>query len=222
MSLSNWTQYLLGTPTVEIDFPTPITDAGSLHIACAANQKALLLSQAYTLGLTKGRMRSLFRIDTVTGPDTYRCGFTLFHSAADILLSGYAYLYGIAMRTSTSLTKAFFDICTTGLDTGRTRYFDGPSFSRVNGVTIIALEVEWAYEPTLLNGTRFILREGHGTLTDFSNLVTIATVELYPGMGIANAPFLPTSTAEGLYLSGGTTSTLVDIRIDDTKIVLLT
>ena len=220
MSLTQWTQYVSGTPTVEINFVTPIADAGSLRIACSSGQKALLLSTLYTLGLTKGRMRSLFRVDDVTGPDTYRYGFTLFQSIAGIIGTGYAYLFGIEVQSSMTMNTPFFDICTTGLDEGRTRYFTGSTFTRINGTTIVALEVEWAYEPTVLGGTRFILRKGHGTLTDFSNLVDIGTVELYPGQGVT--PFLSTSAAEGIYSTGATTSTIVDVRVDSTKIIKLT
>ena len=220
MSLGNWTQYLVGTPTVEINLTTPIVDAGSLHLAFDSGEKALLVSTLYTLGLTKGRMRSLFRVDTVTGLDLYRYGFTLFQSTTNITSTGFAYLFGVEIQASTLVNTPFFDICTTGLDAGRTRYFTGTNFSRTNGVTIVALEVEWAYEPVLLNGTRFIFREGHGTLTNFSNLVEIGRLQLFPGTG-TNPAFLSTSAAEGIYCTGGSSSTLVDINVDKTLIVQL-
>lgn len=221
MGLGDWTQYISGTPTIAINTTTPIIDAGSLRIACDAGEKALLVSNTYALGLVKGRMRSLFRVDNIVGGDPYRYGFTLFQTAANITTTGSAYLFGIESNSSTSANKAFFDTCTTGLDSGRTRFFEGTNFSRTNGVTIIALEIEWSYESVLLAGSRFIFREGHGTLTDFSNLVEIGRLHLYPGVGPTNPPFLLTSAGEGVWATGST-ATIVDIAVDRTTVVQLT
>ncbi len=223
MSLSDWTQFVSGSPTIETSFSTPILDAGSLHISCLNAEKVLLLNTTvYTPGLLKGRMQSLFRVEDVTGADTYRYGFTLFQSAADITSSGSTYLCGIEVEQSTLLNTPFFDVCETNLDEGRTRYFTGTPFTRIEGTTIVALEVEWVYEPIVLGGTRFIFRKGHGTLTDFSNLATIATLELYPG---APVDLLTSSFGEGLFVgmgTGGDSLTFLDLTIDRTTIVSLT
>ena len=223
MALGNWTQYLVGSPTVEINTITPIYSIGSLRMSLLAQEKVLLVSNTYTLGLTKGVIQSLFRVDGAEGTDPLRYGFTFFQSATDILASGSCYMYGIEITdpfNSDMLSTPFFDICIAGLDEGRHRYFSGTSFSSVDGYTIIALEVEWAYEPVLLGGTRFIFREGHGTLTDFSNLSDIGTVELYPGMGVSNPPLLTTSAAEGIFSSGQSfdSSTFMDVNVDLTEI----
>lgn len=223
MSLNDWTQFVSGSSTIETDFDTPILGTGSLRVSCIDTEKALLLNTTlYTPGLLKGRMRSLFRLDDVTGSNTYRYGFTLFQSAADITASGSAYLYGIEVEESELSNTPFFDVCGTRLDEGRTRYFAGTPFIRVNGTTVVALEVEWSYEPTLLGGTRFILREGDGTLTDFSNLTTLTTLELYPG---ASPTLLTVSSGEGLFVGMGTgvdSSTFLDLHTDYTTIVSLT
>lgn len=221
MALSDWTQHVVGTPTVQIHTATPIVSAGSLQIASTTGQKALLLSNLYTLGKVKGRIRTLVRLDAVNGTDTYRCGFTLFQSAANITSTGSLYTYGLEFQSSTLVNNVFFDACVSGLDAGRTRYFTGSTFSRTNGTTIIALEVEWAYEPILLGGTRFIFREGHGVLTDFSNLVEVGRFHLYPGTG-SNPPLLTTSAGEGIFSVGGLASTLIDVKFDRTTVVQLT
>src|SRR6266850_7515248 len=109
MSLSDWTQFVSGDPTIETNFSTPILDSGSLYVSCVDTEKALLLNTIiYTPGLLKGRMRSLFRVENVSGGETYHYGFTLFQSAEDITLSGSAYMYGIEVEDSTLSNVLFF------------------------------------------------------------------------------------------------------------------
>ena len=227
MALGNWTQYMSGVPIVEINTTTPIHSMGSLRISLLAHERVNIISNNYSLGLTKGIIRSIFRVDGCEGTDPFRYGFTFFQSAVDIRTSGSCYMYGIEITdpfASDMLSTPFFDICTVGLDHGRHRYFTGTPFTSVDGYTIIALEVEWAYEPAILGGTRFIFREGHGTLIDFTNLSQIGTLELYSGMGISNPPLLTSSYAEGLFSSGESydSSSFMDINVDLTTIQSLT
>lgn len=221
MAFLDWDRYTVGSPTVALNLATPIIDLGSLHLRCLATEKVLLLNTLYSGGLTKGIMRSLFRVDAITGPDAYRYGFSLFQSSANITAAGYAYQFAIEAEQTLSSNTVVFDICTAGLDEVRTRYFSGTPFTRIEGTTIVALELEWAYEPVQLGGTRFILREGHGLNTDFSNLVQRQILEFYPGVGPGNPPFLVTAGGDGLFVTGETTpdsTVLVDLNVDLTTI----
>lgn len=202
MSFSDWTQNTSGFPTIAQDTGSPIIDAGSLRVSCLAEENASLVNEVvYTPGLLKGIMRSLFRVDSLTGPHICSYGISIFQSNVDIATGNNAYLFGVESDDDLSGNTVFFDKCVGSMNTRVERYYAGTPFTRIDETTIVALEIEWAYEPIVLGGTRFILREGHGTDIDFSNLVDLATIELYVG---ASPALLVTSAAEGLFVTANT------------------
>jgi len=221
MSLSDWTQYTSGTPIVTISTTSPVVALASLKLDIGDADLVSLMNNNYTLGLTKGKIRSLFRIDAWGGGSTYRCGFSFMHSAANVTGSGQAcYLAGLESTNSTSNTHVVLKICTNGLDNGGTTLFTGTNFSRTHGTTLIAFEVEWAYEPSALGGVRIVLREGHGVLTDFSNLALVGQYVHFPGHAVSPRT---TSAGEGLFASGlPAFGAGLDIKVDRTSIIGLT
>lgn len=218
MALSDWTQYIIGTPTVEIENFTQIVGIGSLRQA-GVDDVVAMVENNYTRGLTRGRIRDLIRIDTWTGANEYNAGFFFMSSQDDITSGGEFYTCTLNSTSSISDTKVEIQYHSSGLSTSPSVLFSGPTFDRedTSDPLIIALEVEWVYEPTLLNGILIIVREGHDdSLTDFSNLSEVGRIIVFE----EEAFFIGTSNSEGIYMDSRTSGTLDVIR-DSTRITEL-
>jgi len=218
MALLDWTQYIIGTPTVEVENFTQLVGIGSLRQA-GADEVVVMVENNYTKGLTRGRIRDLIRIDTWTGANSYNTGFFFMSSQDDITSGGTFYTCALNSSVSTTDTKIEIQHHSSGLSTSPTVLFSGSTFDREDsiGPLIIALEVEWVYEPTILNGILIIIREGHDpSLTDFSNLSEVGRIIVFE----EEAFFIGTSSSEGIYMDARSLGTLDVIR-DSTRITEL-
>lgn len=219
MALLDWTQYIVGTPTVEIENFTQIVGIGSLRQA-GTEILSTLVENNYTRGLTRGKIRDLIRIDTCTGGSDYDAGFFFMASQDDLTASGECYTVSINCSSTSANTRIELHYHSSGINASPTVIFSSDPFDRDDtaGPLIIALEVEWVYEPTLLNGILITVREGHDpSLTDFSNLSIIGKTIVFE----EDPFFIGTSSSEGIYVdSRGSTGNLDVIR-DSTRITEL-
>ena len=218
MALSDWTQYIIGTPTIEIENFTQLVGIGSLRQA-GTDDVIVMVENSYTRGLTRGRIRDLIRIDMWSGAGDYNAGFFFMSNQDDITSGGTFYTCALNSNNLTTDTKVEIQYHSSGLSTSPSVLFSGSTFDREDsiGPLIIALEVEWVYEPTILNGILIIIREGHdSSLTDFSNLSEVGRIIVFE----EEAFFLGTSSSEGIYMDSRVSGTL-DIIRDSTRITEL-
>lgn len=97
MALSDWDVYTGGGVTVTTDVSDPIVDSSSLDVTNTNNNHFLMVpspSSGLTTGITKGGIRSIFRMDSVSagghGSST-RMGLSCMQSAVDVSTSGSCY-----------------------------------------------------------------------------------------------------------------------------------
>jgi hypothetical protein len=173
MALSDWTVYKsqpgLG---VSIEVASPIVDIGSLRVGNAGEGSVLnltnLASTLYAPGLPKGKMRSIFKIDSA---NRTHVGFSYMQSTGDI----------------TPNTGNWY-MATAQADAGQRRF----RVERVNGgfgvgavdvvlyagshpqwsfSTVFTMQIEWVIDIPGLGGVLHTLSTG--TATDFSDLSVI-------------------------------------------------
>jgi hypothetical protein len=219
MALLDWTQYIVNTPTVEIENFTQIVGIGSLRQA-GSEVLSTLVENNYTRGLTRGKIRDLIRIDTCTGGSDYDVGFFFMASQDDLTASGTCYTCSINCTSATANTKVELQYHSSGLSASPSVLFSSSSFDRDDslGPLIIALELEWVYEPSLLNGVLITVREGHdSSLTDFSNLLEVGKIIVFE----EDPFFIETSSSEGIYMDSRGSSGDLDIIRDSTRITEL-
>jgi hypothetical protein len=220
MALSDWTLRISGSPVVGVNDFDPIFGIGSLEMSGNGEHLATLTNNTYSsLGLIRGKMRSLFRLDTWNGSSTYDTGFFFMASDADLTGGvGSCYTCSVRSDSSTSDTRINISYHENGIESTPLSLFQGSTFTRTNGVTLIALEVRWVLELGVLNGIHFLVREGHNAFTtDFSNLAPI-----FQGIVFDNEfGFLTDSAAEGVYMDTRGSGDL-SVNLDRTSIISLT
>lgn len=216
MSLLDWTLYSVGSPDAEIDNSTQISGIGSLR-QFGSNSMLEMVENNYMKGLTRGKIRDLIRVDTCSGGGNYDAGFFFMGSHVDLTSSGTCYTYSINMTSVSSNTKVSLQYHDNGIESSPTVLYSGPTFDRNDsgGPLIIALEVEWVYEPSLLNGILITMREGHDpSLIDFSNLSEISKVIIFQ----EEVFFLGSGASEGIYMDSRDSAGDLDIKRDKTII----
>ena len=223
MSLAQWTVNKSTPADIEAGIYTisPIFGTGSLRIKDNAATKLNMYNTTYTNGLTRGRMRMLVRIQSQAGIAIYRTGF-YFHTNNLNLVTGTPTFYSahITLLASTSSRQYQFGHYANGMGGTETLFYTSPVItSMTNGVTILPLEVEWHTE-TELDGVRIIIRgdqSGGDTLTDFTNLSTLATFI------ISNSLYkITASSGEGIYYFGDGSPGGSELEFDQVSIFSLT
>jgi hypothetical protein len=212
MPLSNWTIHKSGTDIeVGITTLTPIEGTGNLRIRDNGNHSFNAFNTTYTNGKTRGKIRGLIRLMTVTGSGTYRVGAYFLTSSANINSTGD--FYGFHVTTTTTSRTYQFSHHTGGIGGTKTDlYTTAPITTVTLGTTILPFEIEWHVESEL-DGVHLIMRgdpSGGDTLTNFSNLATIGTVI------VTNPTYkLTTTVGEGIYASGlGGTASGLSAHVD--------
>lgn len=203
-----------------INFQTsPIIGIGSL-LQSGSSSLVTMVEDNYTKGLSRGVIRELILPFEFLGSSEYDVGFFFMSNVVDLTLgSGKCYTFSINSDSDISNNRVRLQYHDAGLESTPSLIFSGPEFTREdsNGPYVIALEVEWVYEPTLLNGILIIMREGHSTeerITDFSNLLEVGRVVIFE----EDPLFLGVSNAEGIYMDSRGGSGNVTIVRDRTRI----
>lgn len=180
---SAWTKY--GGLTSSINFVSPILGSGSLQmVGTGDSQMESNEDSLYTHGLQRGIIRSLFRVDAA-GTGENLCGISYLQSVQNMLTTGHGLFVGYKVVGSSSPNSSVVIVAQTygfsgsgGFSESPTTIYTSSAFTLTYGTTIGALQVEWELEPTVLSAIRIIISEGHGLLTDFSNLVPLTTLEI--------------------------------------------
>jgi hypothetical protein len=199
VAFTDWDVYQNGNPQgASIEEGTPISGLGSLRLEGSLtdpNFINLLPSDSSGIphGFTKGKLRTLFRIDVLSFDSINEkdFGITCLQDQ-DNLSGGSGSAYGgVAHAESGGLTfrivKYTGGLSALPIELASSVVPDG----YVVGTDIVALEFEWVADLTTLGGTQLILRRGVGAATDFSNLSDI--VEVFE----VNSPYI-SSVGEGL------------------------
>lgn len=234
MAFADWTQVLTGNMTSSLDLGSPINGAGSLLCSRTStstntsNEANMHLNTgSFTVGVTKGRIRSLIQIEnsgvgamtahyaaiiacmydpafstTTTANDGYIAGFTV-QSDGDQAIRIMKCGVGIASGTSFD-----FALQITG-NLAQVKPF-GPLVDQ----DILPIEFEWVLDVPNLGGIRLTFRRGNVGDTDFSNLSTILDV-IDAASPHTVASFEGLVTYNGGSGSGGTGS---GVRWDDTTV----
>ena len=198
MSLSDWEFHASSGVTFSINLFTPIVSLGSGRLAMpdigALTQTNINVTTASgrTRGVTRGKLRSLFRYDTLVTAAVLGLAFCQSRSDHDLTSNGTAYfaylrqadskLHISRMGPTNSTIAGFF---------GAPTFLDSGGFPFVPGNNVVfSLEVEWIVDIAELGGVAIFLRQGFAT--NFSDLTTVITV-------LDTSSPLTTSTSESVF-----------------------
>lgn len=224
MALSNWTIFEVGFPSVgimtSITSPsaiTPITGTGSLRVQQFSVTESLInmYRSGYTLGVLKGRFRSVFRPLAFAGITNYSAGFVFMQSQLN-LTGGTGAAYFAHLTVQAGGTNAKFIIrkfLATGLQTNLTApttLYTGPSLGTILGQNT-AFELEWDAS----SGTQCDI-----TIRRNLNSTSFAGMTVETTLSDTTSPLIVTS-GEGLAFTNGTSSGATDWLCDNTNLVSL-
>ena len=176
MALSDWTQYVNQNWSFLINVTTPIISSGTGRLGFAPANSGSSYSNIVvtalsgrTKGVTKGKLRTLFRYDVPPSAGTVGAyGLVFMMSNEDINSSGNHYRVQYNFFTGRfELMKAI-----ASGPTGGTLLAQGPIFSPGNNV-ILGLEVEWIKDIPELGGVAIFVK--YGFETDYSDLTPVIT-----------------------------------------------
>jgi hypothetical protein len=200
-------------------FPGPMVGIGSL-VQRGVTSFISMVEENYTLGLTRGKIRDLIRPDKWEGSGVYDAGLFFMASQEDLTTAGACYTYSINSDSDEASTRVELQYHSAGIEETPLTLFAGPTFNRKPGAIplIIALEVEWVYEPTIIDGILIILREGHSLgIVNFSNLVEVTRLIIFE----PDPVFLGVSAAEGIYMDSRGAGGDLTVTRDRTRITRL-
>ena len=220
MALSNWTVAKSDTElSASLDLVTPIVGGGSLSLknnAAPGTDDGIMMTPASPVasGFTRGKIRTLCRIDTSATASGQGLGIFFMADQADLTL-GAGSCYALVWRTATTngaISQLHIANYTAGFDDPTSYTLASESFAQVVAGTVLAMEVEWNLDVIGLGGLRIIARRGSLTdeLTDFSDMTEVVT-------HLDASPLL-TSVGEGIFMINNASGDM-DVSFDQTKII---
>ena len=174
MALSDWTQYENQNWSFLINVTTPIVSSGTGRLAFSPISGGTSLTNIVvtalsgrTKGVTKGKLRTLFRYDVPpTSGSVNWYGLAFMMSTEDI--TGSANYY----RAQYNFNTGRFELVKATAYSVGTVLAQGPIFAPGNNVTI-GFEVEWIKDIPELGGVAIFVK--YGFATDYSDLTSVIT-----------------------------------------------
>lgn len=210
MSLTDWNVYIGNTGLgLSINVLTPILGLGcgrigGIGLGGGTNTAVINVTalSGRTKGVTRGKLRTLFRYDDFTGG---AIGLTFLQSNAN-LTTGTSNFYAVQLRQADGtlyLTKVLSNVVNANGTTLDSVYFS-PGIE-----TVFALEAEWSVDLVELGGVALFVRTGFAT--DFSDLTTVMTY-----LDVSSP--ITTSVAESIFVVEVSAGGVFNVDIDQTAL----
>jgi hypothetical protein len=234
MAFADWDFYNNAAGTQALDLTNPLVGNGSLRYQSASTtiaqhtMTAHLKAQSFTLGVAKGRIRTLVQIEAggvaIQNNRGNHAGMIAMRSlsvgSAHDAVGGALYFAGIVKRAADNDWELFLAKHTTGVPNtmptasgGNTTIFGSPIPIALVDQSIIPIQFEWVLDLTQLGGIRLTLSRGNIGDTTFVNLAT--------AIDVVDASALTTANAEGLWAEWSRvtgTGGLAGYRYDETSV----
>ena len=198
MALSDWTQYVDQNWSFLINVTTPIISSGTGRLAFTSISGGTSLTNIVvtalsgrTKGVTKGKLRTLFRYDVPPPSGSVNWYGLAFMMSAENAATGSGNHYRAQYNFNTGRIELIKALSTT--ISGGSVIAQGPIFSPGNNVTI-GFEVEWIKDIPELGGVAMFVK--YGFATDYSDLTPVITYI------DTTSPFL-VSVAESIFAATG-------------------
>ena len=166
MPFDDWDVLAPGTANIGIQAASPILGTGSLQVNLVASQSCDIHRNAgFSRGFTKGRVRSLLRIDSANASN-HAIGLFCMSSSLDIRFVGNDF-YGFIISEGTT------DNLEIGKWTNGAVFTPDVSFGTASQTIafgdIIPIELEWNLDVPGLNGIAITGRTGHVGVSQFGH-----------------------------------------------------
>lgn len=217
MAFADWTPFNNGDVTMTQTSLNPLVGGGSMRMTAAgssSNDTAALLPNTLPHGFNKGRLESLFRIQSDNGTGTKNFGLIANVSdESDPIGTANAYGLLVEMSGGTSWNTLKLVKWSSGVSTAFSVLDTYTVGTPVDVGDIFALQFDWISDVSSFGGTKLIVR-----FQEASNFTSIPTVIDYVD---AISPLI-TSQAEGFVLDCDNASGSIIINCDSTSLYEIT
>lgn len=219
MAFGDWDFFNDGQGTQALDLSDPLVGNGSLRFQNGSTSNsdhhmtAMLKAASFTLGITKGRIRSLIQIEkgghaSIPNSDRLHFGVGCMRNLTGVEMSatggGQLYIGGLAKNFVADEWEFGISRLTLGIPTsldmiggggtGQTVVASGGTIT-LTDQDILPIQLEWILDIAQLGGIRLTLSRGNVNDLNFANLATVLDV-VDPGA-------LTTANAEGIWCNWG-------------------
>jgi hypothetical protein len=178
-----------------------------------------------THGFDAGRFQTLLRFDDISGtsPDVCAAGFVFMQSERDLsytgsLLENYAWCVEVSEGFTGHALVLYklmsgLNVESNALPVSEEIFRYTNPFGTLTGSTVVALEVEWRAEPSVISALGGAQIRGRAGLTDFSSLLEYATI-------LDTSSPLSTTVGEGLFTTFKSSVSLItkSVTFDSTSL----